>query len=66
MSILATCGIPNGAAGPLAGFEDLWHNGHVFLILGGPSIHRVVPDIRLLQERGIATFGVNNVAATIS
>jgi hypothetical protein len=51
--------------GLLSTWEDVFHGGHVFLILGGPSIYKVVPDTKMLQDRGIATFGVNNVSATI-
>ena len=51
--------------GLLSTWEDVFHNGHVFLVLGGPSINKVVPDLRMLQDRGICTFGVNNVSAAI-
>jgi len=51
--------------GLLSTWEDVFHNGHVFLVLGGPSIYRIVPDMRLLQDRGIATFGVNNVSSAV-
>lgn len=46
-----------------ATLENLCLGGHCFLVCGGPSIHKVVPDLRMLSERGIATFGFNNVTA---
>lgn len=49
--------------GKPAGVENLYQNGHVFLILGGPSYNEL--DHRLLTARGIVTFGVNNVAAKV-
>lgn len=45
--------------------ENLCQGGHCFLVCGGPSIHRVVPDLAMLQHRGIATFGFNNVSANV-
>ncbi len=51
--------------GLLATWENVCLNGHCFLVLGGPSTSRIVPDTSVLQDRGIATFGVNNVAAAI-
>ncbi len=51
--------------GLAATWENAFHGGHCFLVCGGPSIHRVVPDLALLYHRGIATFGFNNVSANV-
>ena len=51
--------------GLLATWENVCLGGHCFLILGGPSTATVVPDMAMLQARGVVTFGVNNVAAAV-
>ena len=48
----------NGRSAPL---EDLYHGGHVFLLLGGPSLRNL--DLAKLHQPGMVTFGINNVAA---
>ena len=46
-----------------AHIENLYLGGHVFLVLGGPSLKDL--DLSALDDRGCVKFGVNNVAATI-
>jgi hypothetical protein len=49
------------AGEPITGFKDLWRNSPAFLVCGGPSLKQI--DLTLLQERGVVSLGVNNVAA---
>jgi hypothetical protein len=49
--------------GKPAAMEDFFHGGHVFLVCGGPSINAL--DLPRLNERGIVTFGINNVSAHV-
>ena len=44
-----------------AGMEDMHLGGHVFLTCSGPSLNDI--DWGRLQEPGVITMGVNNVAA---
>ena len=46
-----------------AGVENLYLDGHVFMILGGPS--RNLLDQSLFALPGVLTFAVNNVAAAM-
>lgn len=44
-----------------AAIENLFLGGHVFLVLGGPSLREL--DLSPLHDRGVVSFAVNNVAA---
>lgn len=49
--------------GNSAMLEDMYLGGAVFLLCAGPSIRTL--DLSKLQQRGIVTFGFNNVATVV-
>ena len=43
--------------------SGLWYPSSGFLVCGGPSVNKI--DFKKLRERGIVSFGVNNVAGHV-
>ena len=50
---------------PAVGIRGLWRDSAAFLVCGGPSVNTIVTPANALTMRGVASLGVNLVAAHV-